>query len=122
MAFSHGDGIQVALDDSGTGYCLLTYLKQFDIGYLKINRNFIRDMEQNECSEAIVRTSGRGVPEQRGARRRVACQSHPDECRRRNHPQPVRLAGATVSLWLTGDRQQPAPQFPACVISAPVVR
>lgn len=51
-------GIQVSLDDFGTGYSSLAYLKKFDIDYLKIDREFIKNIESNNhdkiLCEAII--------------------------------------------------------------------
>lgn len=49
-------GIAIALDDFGTGYASLTHLRQFPVGWLKVDRSFISDMTQSRESASIVGT------------------------------------------------------------------
>ncbi|RDL50441.1 putative signaling protein [Ensifer sp. M14] len=49
-------GIQISLDDFGTYYSSLSYLKNFPFDTIKIDRYFIKDLENDEKSQVIVRS------------------------------------------------------------------
>lgn len=47
-------GVNVALDDFGVGYSSLSYLIQFPVDKIKIDRIFVADMEASDATRAIV--------------------------------------------------------------------
>ena len=47
-------GLSISLDDFGSGYSSLSYLKQLPINCLKIDRTFVMDLETNKDSRVII--------------------------------------------------------------------
>jgi diguanylate cyclase (GGDEF)-like protein/PAS domain S-box-containing protein len=47
-------GVSVAIDDFGTGFASLTYLQQFPVSIVKIDRSFISGLTVNPRADAIV--------------------------------------------------------------------
>lgn len=49
-------GVALSLDDFGTGWSSLSYLRRFPLDRIKIDRSFIRDMENHEGTAAIIQS------------------------------------------------------------------
>jgi EAL domain-containing protein (putative c-di-GMP-specific phosphodiesterase class I) len=48
-------GVRLSIDDFGTGFSSLTYLRQFPVQNVKIDRSFVKDIPESESSKTLVR-------------------------------------------------------------------
>lgn len=48
-------GVRIALDDYGTGYAGLSYLKNFNVSTVKIDRSFVEELEDDDTSAILIK-------------------------------------------------------------------
>jgi EAL domain-containing protein (putative c-di-GMP-specific phosphodiesterase class I) len=49
-------GVRICMDDFGTGYASLSYLRSFPFHKIKIDQSFVRDLATNPDAQAIIRS------------------------------------------------------------------
>jgi EAL domain-containing protein (putative c-di-GMP-specific phosphodiesterase class I) len=87
LAELRASGIRVAIDDFGTGYCSLSYLQRFPVDIVKIDRQFIEELSDDQRTTSLATmilqmTASLGVvsvaegierPEQMAALKQMGC-------------------------------------------------
>ncbi|HEY2630169.1 MAG TPA: EAL domain-containing protein [Usitatibacter sp.] len=111
-------GIATSIDDYGTGYSSLAYLKQLAVNELKIDRAFVAGMEADQRNSAIVRSTielghnlgltvvaeGVETDHELAELRRYGC----DAAQGFYFARP--MPAAAFERWLSGVRDKPAGQ------------
>jgi EAL domain-containing protein (putative c-di-GMP-specific phosphodiesterase class I) len=94
-------GIRIVLDDFGTGFSSLSYLRDFPFDKLKIDRSFVRDLPDSEQARVLVKAIA-GL----GASFHIAVTAEGVEnC---SQLEFVRTAGCSEAQGFHFDRPQPA--------------
>jgi EAL domain-containing protein (putative c-di-GMP-specific phosphodiesterase class I) len=113
IAALQGLGVSVALDDFGTGWSSLAYLRRFAFDELKIDRQFLRDLDADPRVETVVtailgigrglgmRVVAEGVETQEQADRLLALGCERGQGWLLGRPMPVEQARALIAAETT---------------------
>lgn len=86
-----GMGVQIALDDFGTAYASLSYLRSFPFDKIKIDRSFIRDLDGPQRSDCVAI-----IHAVAGLARRLQMGSVAEGVETLDHLETVSMAGCDV--------------------------
>ncbi|WP_442866823.1 putative bifunctional diguanylate cyclase/phosphodiesterase [Acidovorax sp. NCPPB 4044] len=117
-------GVYLAIDDFGTGYSSLNYLRRLPARQLKIDRSFVRDLEEQDDARAVVdavvrlahalglRVVAEGV--ETIGQRDILVAMHCDELQGYYFARP--MPAATLLAWALGDKPDGAADFSPSVV------
>ena len=100
-------GVRIALDDFGTGYSSLSYLCRFPFDKIKIDRSFIRDIDEPEAAAVVRAVVGLGE--------RLGMAVTAEGVETEEQLARVRRKGCTEAQGFLLGRPVPAPQARALV-------
>lgn len=119
-------GVYLAIDDFGTGYSSLHYLRSLPARQLKIDRSFVRDLEEQEDARAVVdavvrlahalglRVVAEGV--ETAGQRDILAAMHCDELQGFYFARP--MPADALLAWAEGDKPDGAADFSPSMIGS----
>jgi diguanylate cyclase (GGDEF)-like protein len=112
IEFLLAEGFKVTLDDFGSGYSSIGYLREFNFGKLKIDKSLVEDMVSSEASRSIIIAAASIA---KGMNMSVTGEGVEHE----EQAQMLRLLGCDTLQGYYFGRPQPAQAFTALLESQP---